>query len=578
MAFDQARGETVVFGGVEWGRTGYGDTWAWNGTNWMQRSSSSGIGNRLTTMVYDGARQNIVLFGGEDNGRHNDTWTWNGTSWTARNPVDKPPGRRYFAMAYDEAREVVVLFGGWSGGTNNLNDTWTWNGTNWTSLTPSNSPPARSSHAMAYDAARQRVVLFGGWTGSRHLDDTWVWEGTNWTQLSPTRSPDPRNAHDMAYDRTRNQIVLTGGSPEDQSYLYDTWLWDGTNWTDYSGARFDMRARPNGVWNFTTIDVPAGVSVGFRKNAANTPVRWLATSNVTINGVIDLRGAPGASAGPNSIPAPGGPGGFAGGLGGVPFNIAASYAGTPGEGPGGGLPGITRTQIGSDGRYASASYGNPYIQPLIGGSGGGGGGSDEANVGGNGGGGGGAILISSSRDVVVKGGIYANGGGAAQNAVLSNGGRGSGGAIRLQADRITINGDVQANNDGRIRLEAFYLTVNGAIQPAHVPAAPTITREFDTSTNLLLITSVAGQNVVQPPRGDLLNPDVIFSEPGPISVTVRGTNIPDGSLARLRVTTSGGVLTPSAIPLTNGLATFTVTVPRGHGTLQAFADFTLTSP
>jgi hypothetical protein len=148
----------------------------------------------------------------------------------------------------------------------------------------------------------------------------------------------------------------------------------------------------------------------------------------------------------------------------------------------------------------------------------------------------------------------------------------------LQADRITINGDVRANNDGRIRLEAFYLTVNRATLPAHVPAAPTLTREFDTSTNLLLITSVAGQNVVQPPRGELLNPDVIFSESGSVSVTVRGTNIPDGSLARLRVTTSGGVLVPSAIPLTNGLATFALTVPRGHGTLQAFADFTLTSP
>jgi hypothetical protein len=530
-------------------------------------------------MVYDTARQNIVLFGGVDNGYPTDTWIWNGTSWTARNPVDKPPGRRYFAMAYDEAREVVVLFGGWSGGTYNLNDTWTWNGTNWTSLTPSNSPPARSSHAMAYDAARQRVVLFGGWTGSRHLDDTWVWEGTNWTQLSPTRSPDPRNAHDMAYDRTRNQIVLTGGSPEDQSYLYDTWLWDGTNWTDYSGARFDMRARPNGVWNFTTIDVPAGVSVGFRKNSANTPVRWLAASNVTISGALALNGSLGFYSGENTRPAPGGPGGFAGGLGGTPFSFAGSYFGTPGEGPGGGLPGTGQSQSGSDGRYASASYGNPYLQPLIGGSGGGGGGSDATRYGGTGGGGGGAILISSSRDIVINGGIYANGGADRnQSDAAGRGGRGSGGAIRLQADRITISGDVQANNDGRVRLEAFYLIVNRATQPTHVPAAPTVTREFDTSTNRLLITSVAGQNVVQPPRGDLLNPDVIFSEAGPISVTVRGTNITDGSLARLRVTTSGGVLTPSAVPLTNGLATFALTVPRGHGTLQAFADFTLTSP
>jgi hypothetical protein len=169
-------------------------------------------------------------------------------------------------------------------------------------------------------------------------------------------------------------------------------------------------------------------------------------------------------------------------------------------------------------------------------------------------------LISSSRDIRVDGQILANGMIGSRHLNLSEGGHGSGGAIRLQADRITVNGSLQAlganqfaEQNGRIRLEAFYLSVNRGTQPAHVPAAPTVTREFDTSTNLLLITSVAGQNVVQPPRGELLNPDVIVSEPGPISVTVRGTNIPDGSLARLRVTTSASVLTPSAIPLTNGL-------------------------
>jgi Kelch motif len=581
MAFDQARGETILFGGVEWGKTDYGDTWAWDGTNWVQRAASSGIGNRLTTMVYDKARQNIVLFGGVHNGYQTDTWIWNGTSWIAQNPANNPPGRRFFAMAYDEAREVVVLFGGWTGGTNNLNDTWTWNGTNWTMQIPSISPSARSRHALAYDAARERVVLFGGWAGSNQpLDDTWVWDGTNWMQVFPNRSPEPRGQHDMAYDPTRNRVVLVGGTPLDRSYLYDTWLWDGTNWTDDSGARFDMRSRPNGIWNFTTIDVPAGATVRFRNNSGNSPVRWLATSNVTITGNLDLSGSLAFESDEYALPAPGGPSGFAGGVGGVPFNLAASYSGTPGQGPGGGLPGTASAQAGSDGRYSSASYGNPYIQPLIGGSGGGGGGSDATRYGGNGGGGGGAILISSSRDIVVSGGIYANGGGGGNQNFggASQAGKGSGGAIRLQADRITVDGDVQANTDGRIRLEAFYLTVNRATQPMHVPAAPTVTREFDTSTNLLLITSVAGQNVIQPPGGELLNPDVIFSEAGPIDVTVQGTNIPDGSLARLRVTTSGGVLTPSAIPLTNGLATFTVTVPAGHGTLQAFADFTLTSP
>src|SRR2546428_12637891 len=39
---------------------------------------------------------------------------------------------------------------------------------------------------------------------------------------------------------------------------------------------------PDGVLNFTTVNIPAGVTVTFAKNAANTPVTMLATGDVTI--------------------------------------------------------------------------------------------------------------------------------------------------------------------------------------------------------------------------------------------------------------------------------------------------------
>jgi hypothetical protein len=110
---------------------------------------------------------------------------------------------------------------------------------------------------------------------------------------------------------------------------------------------------------------------------------------------------------------------------------------------------------------------------------------------------------------------------------------------QLPVDEAGVNLWVSGRGE-QSRWKSYSFCLNRATHPTHIAAAPALTREFDTSTNLLLITSVAGQNVVQPPRGELLNPDVIFSEPAPISVTVRGTNIPEGSLARLRVTTSGG--------------------------------------
>ena len=118
--------------------------------------------------------------------------------------------------------------------------------------------------------------------------------------------------------------------------------------------------------------------------------------------------------------------------------MSGSYAGTPGQGPGGGSPGLGHQQTGGDGKFASV-YGNPYLRPLVGGSGGGGGGSDANAWGGNGGGGGGAILVASSRDMLITGSIQANGGsGFYPNGFSGGSGSGGGGnssAMMLQQQR-----------------------------------------------------------------------------------------------------------------------------------------------
>src|SRR5262249_26894084 len=142
----------------------------------------------------------------------------------------------------------------------------------------------------------------------------------------------------------------------------------------------DMSAKPDGIWHYTTIDIPAGVTVSFKPNPANTPVVWLATGPVRIAGTINLDAL---SASGNVDPgneAPGGPGGGAGGLGGRQFDVSGSFAGTPGEGPGGGLPGTSQSQAGGGGGYGTPgagalggpAYGNRLVRPLLGGSGGGG--------------------------------------------------------------------------------------------------------------------------------------------------------------------------------------------------------------
>src|SRR5581483_11153889 len=47
---------------------------------------------------------------------------------------------------------------------------------------------------------------------------------------------------------------------------------------------------PDGVLNYTTVMIPAGVTVTFQPNSSNTPVTLLAQGDVTISGSINVSG------------------------------------------------------------------------------------------------------------------------------------------------------------------------------------------------------------------------------------------------------------------------------------------------
>ena len=96
---------------------------------------------------------------------------------------------------------------------------------------------------------------------------------------------------------------MFGGQTVVDTYSADTYTWDGTNWTFVSGKNqtFDMSARANGIWNYTSIIIPSGINVYFKKNSGNTPVRWLATDNVQIDGALVLDGGFGDNALPEGV-------------------------------------------------------------------------------------------------------------------------------------------------------------------------------------------------------------------------------------------------------------------------------------
>lgn len=580
MAYDSNRNVTVLFGGFDSQSRRLNDVWEYDGANWVEKAPASAddawpSARELHAMTFHAGIGKVVLFGGRTPNSLNDTWTWDGTEWKQLSPAISPTARYWTTMVYDSHRHVGVLFGG----TNGSADTWEFDGTNWNQISSGNTPAARWGHAMAYDPIRRVTILFG--SASNNHADTWAWNGTNWEPLSPAVSPSGRGRGGMVFDEERETVVLFGGG----NFLNDTWLFNGTDWSAPNQIQptpvFDMRTKPDGIWNFTNINIPAGVELIFIKNQRNTPVVWLASGDVTIAGTVNCNGAAGAANINPGNEAPGGPGGFSGGLGGQSFEVSGSFAGTPGQGPGGGFPGTTSGQNGGRGGFGTPggnlqldgpAYGNRLLIPIIGGSGGGGGASNASSNGGNGGGGGGAILIASSGNIVLNGTIIADGGQSGSGASI--GGRGSGGAIRLVANRIEGAGSLFARPNGRIRTEAFYVQIRGEIQPVNTAAPPIAVNLADQAT--IRIMEIAGQVVPADPSGNTNSPDVIFSNPGDITVRVATTNIPVGTVLTIQVTASGQIIRVNSTPVAaDGSAQAVLTVPAGIGTVQAYVEYTV---
>lgn len=322
-------------------------------------------------------------------------------------------------------------------------------------------------------------------------------------------------------------------------------------------ADLEVVLPPNGVLNYTTVDIPAGVTVTFKKNADNTPVFMLATGDVTVAGTIDVAGK-NATSTSNGI---GGPGGFDGGYGGM-----ANLPGGKGIGPGGGNPGISNGAAGGgfgstgtnyDVAVGGVSYGTDNLLPLIGGSGGGGAGWYYQGVqGGDGGGGGGAILIASSTSITVTGSIIANGGVTLRYPNGKGGGGGSGGGIKLVANEISGNGNIiaiggagnqsGAGGAGRIRLETYVNNRTVSTNPPYTYGLPTSV--FPVSQPSLSITSIAGTPVPPNPTGAYNQLDMLLqsSTTNPVAVDVSASNIPVGTTVNVWVIPQYGNATSAA--------------------------------
>lgn len=219
MIYDSKRGKVVLFGGGDSGAT-YGDTWEWDGTKWTWVADTGPSPRRLHAMAYNSAQGYVLVFGGVkvafggSADQTSETWKWDGENWSLLTTKGPSP-RIYSSMVYDAARDRVVLYGGTQGpGSQEFRDTWEFDGAQWT-LISREGPGYRLLFGMTYDTTREKTILFGGisqWRGGAALTlwgDTWEWDGKEWKEIST--SGIQAHSDGIVYDSNRNRIVLFGG-------------------------------------------------------------------------------------------------------------------------------------------------------------------------------------------------------------------------------------------------------------------------------------------------------------------------------------------------------------------------------
>ncbi|MGE5187281.1 MAG: hypothetical protein ACM31C_34775 [Acidobacteriota bacterium] len=237
IAYDGARGNVIMFGGNDAGGNSFGDTWLWDGSRWRALALPVAPQPRSgAVMTYDSARQRVVLFGGvvrfPTSSQSNETWEWDGTQWSKPTLSALPPPDRTVGMTYDPVRgRVVLLLMGTAG-----MEVYEYDGTGWQNVTPASGPAPAIRHdcTFTWDPLGRQIILFGGYEDASSADvgDTWAWTGTAWRSLTPSAAPAARSSHTTVVDLDHGRLLLWGGDVADP----DVWAWNGSTWLDLPAA------------------------------------------------------------------------------------------------------------------------------------------------------------------------------------------------------------------------------------------------------------------------------------------------------------------------------------------------------
>jgi hypothetical protein len=235
-----------------------------------------------------------TLFGGATAGGliRGDTWSWDGQNWLRQRPTGSlPPARTNASFTEDTRRRRAVLFGGRDTRVD-FDDSWEWDGSTWLDVSPlpgSVRPLPRSAHAAAYAAQRAEGVLFGGARPQQRLGDTWVWRAPDapahsvrlaLEALAPAaRLPGPGadpSASDITLDRVSVAALSGGSGTAAPTTGASVRAWNGLGWSEPGASNGAPATEPDPLcWTFGA-EGPAALLAGRSGNTLNFQFRPVA--------------------------------------------------------------------------------------------------------------------------------------------------------------------------------------------------------------------------------------------------------------------------------------------------------------
>ena len=180
--------------------------------------------------VYDVSDDLILMYGGLSGGTPtDDMWEYAPATNTWKKICGGktgcgPPPLCGEGLVYDPAREQIILFGGTgAGGTLNA-ETWLYSTRThkWSKANPTTHPPTQKFPVMDYVPKLQQVVLIGAEARGAH---TWAFDGSQWKDLRINGGPTLASAakqNQGAYDSGVDRFVLL--LPGDDKNAASVWL------------------------------------------------------------------------------------------------------------------------------------------------------------------------------------------------------------------------------------------------------------------------------------------------------------------------------------------------------------------